>query len=130
LSAMTIVLFFTQPRDYNWGATWKKKSSGSSLESLEYVRRNPSRWRRGILYSQKLALTSPTSDGRSVGIVRSRTQATEFSFSFSAGVNFHFFSHSKIFANETLMDMKSYTTQHSCFWSDIFRQELNINPTD
>jgi hypothetical protein len=30
------------------------------------------------LYPQKLALTSPTSGGRSVGIVRSRTQATEF----------------------------------------------------
>jgi hypothetical protein len=33
-----------------------------------------------ILYPQKLALTSPTSDGRSVGIVRSHTQATEFFF--------------------------------------------------
>ena len=31
------------------------------------------------LYPQKLALTSPTSGGRSVGIVRSRTKATEFS---------------------------------------------------
>jgi hypothetical protein len=30
-------------------------------------------------YPQKLALTSPTSSGRSVGIVRSWTQATEFS---------------------------------------------------
>jgi hypothetical protein len=30
------------------------------------------------LYPQKLALTSPTSGGRSVGIVRSRTKATEF----------------------------------------------------
>jgi hypothetical protein len=30
------------------------------------------------LYPQKLALTSPTGSGRSVGIVRSRTQATEF----------------------------------------------------
>jgi hypothetical protein len=29
---------------------------------------------------QKLAITSPTSDGRSVGIVRSRTQTMEFSF--------------------------------------------------
>jgi hypothetical protein len=28
------------------------------------------------LYPQKLTLTSPTSDGRSVGRVRSRTQAT------------------------------------------------------
>jgi hypothetical protein len=44
-------------------------------------RRNPSRWPRSTLYSQKLALTSPTIGGRSVGIVRSRTQATEFSFS-------------------------------------------------
>jgi hypothetical protein len=30
------------------------------------------------LYPQKLALTSATTGGRSVGIVRSRTQATEF----------------------------------------------------
>jgi len=33
------------------------------------------------LYPQKLALTSPTGGGRSVGMVRSRTKATEFSFS-------------------------------------------------
>jgi len=31
------------------------------------------------LYPQKLALTSPTCGSRSVGIVRSRTKATEFS---------------------------------------------------
>jgi len=31
------------------------------------------------LYPQKLALTSPTGGGRSVGIVRVRTKATEFS---------------------------------------------------
>jgi len=35
------------------------------------------------LYLQKLALTSPTGSGRSVGIVRVRTKATEFSFSAS-----------------------------------------------
>jgi hypothetical protein len=58
-----------------------RKSSGSCLESREYGRRDPSRWPCGTLCPQKLALTSPTSDGRSVGIVRSRTQATEFSFS-------------------------------------------------
>jgi hypothetical protein len=29
------------------------------------------------LYPQKLALTSPTGGGRSVGIVRSRTKATD-----------------------------------------------------
>ena len=33
------------------------------------------------LYPQKLALTSPTGGGRSVGIVRSRTKAMEVSFS-------------------------------------------------
>ena len=31
------------------------------------------------LYPQKLALTSPTGGGRSVGIVRVRTKATQFS---------------------------------------------------
>jgi len=31
-----------------------------------------------IIIIQKLALTSPTGGGRSVGIVRSRTKATEF----------------------------------------------------
>jgi hypothetical protein len=54
------------------------KSSGSGLENREYERRNASRWPRGTLYAQKLALASPTSDGRSVGRVRSWTQATEF----------------------------------------------------
>jgi hypothetical protein len=68
----------TQPRDYNWGAAWKK-SSGSGLEIREYGRRDSSHWPRGSLYPQKLALTSPTNGGRSVGIVRSRTQTTEFS---------------------------------------------------
>jgi hypothetical protein len=33
---------------------------------------------RGTFYPQKLAQASPTSGGLSVGIVRSRTQATEF----------------------------------------------------
>jgi hypothetical protein len=42
----------TQPRDYNWGATWKKLS-GSGLESREYGRRDSSRSPRGTLYPQK-----------------------------------------------------------------------------
>jgi hypothetical protein len=68
----------TQPREYNWGATWKK-SSGSCPENREYGRRDPSRWPRGTLYPQKLAITSPTSGGRLVSIVCSRTQTMEFS---------------------------------------------------
>jgi hypothetical protein len=58
----------------------ERKSSGSGLEIREYGRMDPSRWPRGILRPIKLELTSPTSGGRSVAIVRSLIQATEFSF--------------------------------------------------
>jgi hypothetical protein len=47
-------------------------------ENREYSRRDPLCWPRNTLYLQKLALTSPTSGGRSVGIVRTQTKATEF----------------------------------------------------
>jgi hypothetical protein len=59
----------------------ERNSSGPSLENREYGRRDPSRWPRDTFYPQTLALTSPTSGGCSVGIVRSRTKATEFSIS-------------------------------------------------
>jgi hypothetical protein len=58
----------------------ERKSGGSGLENREYGRRDTSRWQRGTVYPRKLALTSPTDGGRSVGVVRSRTQATEFFF--------------------------------------------------
>jgi hypothetical protein len=48
------------------------------IERREYGRRVQSLWPRGTLYLQKFSLTLPTSGGRSVGIVRSRTQATEY----------------------------------------------------
>jgi hypothetical protein len=57
-----------------------RKSSGSGLENREYGRRDSSRLSRGTLCPEKLSLSSPTSAGCSVGIVRSRTQATEFRF--------------------------------------------------
>jgi hypothetical protein len=60
----------------------ERKNSGSGLESREYGCRDPSRWSRSTIYPQKLTLTSLTSGGRSVGIVRSRTLATEFSLFF------------------------------------------------
>ena len=58
-----------------------KKSSGSGPENRDLTA-------VGIrcadhvtpLYPQKLALTSPTGGGHSVGIVRSRTKATEFRY--------------------------------------------------
>jgi hypothetical protein len=56
-----------------------RKSSGSGLESRDTI--------VGTLHAadvasspQTLALTSPTSGGRSVGIVSPRTQATEVFF--------------------------------------------------
>jgi hypothetical protein len=55
----------------------ERKSSCSGLESREYCRRDSSLWPRFALYRQTLALTSPTSGCRSVGILRSRTQATD-----------------------------------------------------
>jgi hypothetical protein len=58
----------------------ERKNRGCCLENREYGRRDPSRCPRDILYPKKFALTSPTNGGRTVGIVRSRTQATKFSF--------------------------------------------------
>jgi hypothetical protein len=54
----------------------ERKSCGSGLEieiTAVGIRRAP----RNTLYPQELALISPTSSVRSVGIVRSRTKATE-----------------------------------------------------
>jgi hypothetical protein len=46
-----------------------RNSSGSSLENWEYGHGDPLCWPRDTLYPQKLALTAPTSGGRSVGTV-------------------------------------------------------------
>jgi hypothetical protein len=56
----------------------ERKSSDSDLENHKYGRKDLVTLT--ILYQLKLALTSLTSGSRSVGIVRSRTQATDFSF--------------------------------------------------
>jgi hypothetical protein len=54
-----------------------RNNSGSGLENREYCRGDPLRWPRDTLYPQKLTLTSPTSGGHSVRIVRLRTKATK-----------------------------------------------------
>jgi hypothetical protein len=53
----------------------ERKSSGFGLENRINGRRDPLRWPRDTLCPQKLAITSPTSGGRSVGIVRLRTKS-------------------------------------------------------
>jgi hypothetical protein len=50
------------------------KSSGSGQENRINGRRDPLRLPRDTLYPQKLAITSPTSGGCSVDIVRLRTK--------------------------------------------------------
>jgi hypothetical protein len=56
-----------------------RKSSGSGLENLNYGRRGSvTLTMRHHLSAKKLTVTSPTSGGRSVCIVFSWTQATEF----------------------------------------------------
>jgi hypothetical protein len=62
--------------------SYRSRGLGSIPGSTRFLEKYPSRWRRGILYPQKLAVTSSTSGGRSVGIVRSRTQATEYIYGF------------------------------------------------
>jgi hypothetical protein len=54
--------------------------SGFGLENREYGRGDPLRWPRDTLYPQKLELTLPTSCGRSAGVFRLLTEATEFVF--------------------------------------------------
>jgi hypothetical protein len=53
-----------------------RKSTGSGLDNRDYGRRGFAALT--TRHQQKLALTSPTNGGRSVGIVRFRAQATEF----------------------------------------------------
>jgi hypothetical protein len=55
-----------------------RKSSCSGLENRDYGCRDPRRWPLDTLYPEKLAITSSTSGGHSGGIVRSRTQPTQF----------------------------------------------------
>jgi hypothetical protein len=59
---------------------WKNSSSG--LENRDYSRGIRHADHATSLYPQKLELTSPACGSSSVGIVHSRTYATEFSFLF------------------------------------------------
>jgi hypothetical protein len=70
----------TQLRGDNWRATWMKqyrlRSTKPKLRAVGIRCAN----HETSSIRKNLALTSPTSGGRSVGIVRLRTTATEFSF--------------------------------------------------
>jgi hypothetical protein len=55
----------------------QRNSSGSGLENWDYGHKYPPRWPRNTPLSATGGITSPSSGGRSVDIVRSRTEATE-----------------------------------------------------
>jgi hypothetical protein len=55
----------------------ERKGSGFCLESQEYGHGDLPQWPRGTPLSAKVSINFPTSDGLSVGIVGSRTKATE-----------------------------------------------------
>jgi hypothetical protein len=57
-----------------------RKSSGSGPENRDYGRRGSVELTTRQPPSAKFSTNQPTSGGRSVGMVRSRTQATEFVF--------------------------------------------------
>ena len=59
---------------------WKKSSGSRSRKQRLMAVGTRCADHVSPLYPQKLALTSPTGGGRSVGIVRVRTKVTEFSF--------------------------------------------------
>jgi hypothetical protein len=59
-----------------------RKSSGSDLETENTADGIRHADHVGPLYPHKLTLTSPTSDGRSIGVVPSQAQAMEFSLVF------------------------------------------------
>jgi hypothetical protein len=76
-----------------------------------------------------LALTSPTIGGRSVGIVRSRTRATEFSFSLAEG-KWPLVRPKKSWKENIRMDRKEYDRTVSAFswlniWTSLHYNELS-----
>jgi hypothetical protein len=65
-----------------------RKSSGPGLESRECGRRETPRWTRCSLFPQKVGTNFADKRRRLVGIVRSRTQASEFVFVFICTLKF------------------------------------------
>jgi hypothetical protein len=59
-----------------------RNSRGSDLEIRKYGRKDPSRWPRGTVYPQTLALTLLPSLGPAIGVVHSMAQPTQFSVFF------------------------------------------------
>jgi hypothetical protein len=100
-----------------------RTTSGSGLENRENGRGDPLRWPHDTLYPQKLSLTSPTSGGRSVGIVLLRAKATEF---FSSSQNFLLLLlyHSAYQKHDYPEEDSNKKKHHCIILSEIFSHEM------
>jgi hypothetical protein len=78
---------------------FRRNSGDSGPENREYGPGDPLSWPHDTLCPQKLALTSPTSGGCSVGVVRSRAKVTHFGFFFVC--LFPYWAHLRLIQNET-----------------------------
>jgi hypothetical protein len=88
-----------------------RNSSDSGLENLDYGRRDPLCRQCDTVYPQKLALTSPTSGCSSVGIVRSRTEAKGYTFSFEIC---HFIRNKRPANSESIRTLRVVMRQKCC----------------
>ena len=73
------------------------------------------------LYPQKLALTSPTGGGRSVGIVRVRTKATELYVQHKRG------SSSNPYSNTLELERSQQDRPAACFRPAVLFRHLRLN---
>jgi hypothetical protein len=94
-----------------------RSSSGSGLESRKFGCGEPLRCPLDTLYPRKFALTSLTSGGRSVGIVRWRTKVTESVIfvcrTYTTGLSIHIMLCGK---SHSFLCRWTYNKEHgSCF---------------
>jgi hypothetical protein len=82
------ICFIHSQRRFRKGVKWSDRFTFCGLENRDYSLRDL-RWPRDTLCPQKLILYSPTSGGRSVGIVRSQTKATELVIIVSCAYNIY-----------------------------------------
>jgi hypothetical protein len=82
---------------------------------------------RNTLYQQRLALTSPTSGGRSVGIVSLRTMAAEISFFFFTSASTYVSMNATVCFLRSLRSIFSFETW-PVFWAKLDCGAANLRP--
>jgi hypothetical protein len=120
-------MWFTQSRENDCGATWKKGLGNRNYGRTSIIRADyPPR-----LYPQKFALTSPTSGARFVGIARSRTKPRSLSV-LNKIMNFFVYFLSFVFQYKYCVVPGIHTSQYfqvlwysQIFWYSFHIHEIN-----